>query len=122
MMFILAGLKNIDTSIYESAKIDGSGFLTTVVKITLPLLKKVLLFVLVANTTANLLLFAPMQLVTQGGPQGSTNVLMFEAYKSAFKYANQPRASALITVLLVLIVTICIVQFKFLNEKEERVA
>jgi ABC-type sugar transport system permease subunit len=92
------------------------------VKITLPLLKKVLLFVLVANTTANLLLFAPMQLVTQGGPQGSTNVLMFEAYKSAFKYANQPRASALITVLLVLIVTICIVQFKFLNEKEERVA
>jgi len=122
MMFILAGLKNIDASIYESAKIDGSGFLTTIVKITLPLLKKVLLFVLVANTTANLLLFAPMQLVTQGGPQGSTNVLMFEAYKSAFKYANQPRASALITVLLVLIVTICIVQFKFLNEKEERVA
>ena len=76
MMFILAGLKNIDTAIYESAKIDGAGWLTTIVKITLPLIKKVLLFVCVANTTSNILLFVPMQVITDGGPQSSTNVLM----------------------------------------------
>ncbi len=122
MMFLLAGLKNIDASIYESAKIDGAGFFTTVSRITIPLLKKVLLFVLVANTTANMLLFAPVQLITEGGPQGSTNVLMYEAYKSAFKYANQPRSAALVTILLLIIIGICIVQFKFLDEKEESVA
>lgn len=119
MMFLLAGLKNIDTSIYESAKLDGAGFFTTVTRITLPLIRKVLLFVFVANTTANVLLFAPMQLVTDGGPQGSTNVLMYEAYKAAFKYANRPRSAALVTVLLVIIIVVCVFQFKMLNEKEE---
>ncbi len=122
MMFLLAGLKSIDASIYESAKIDGAGFLTTVFKITIPLVKKVLLFVFVANTTANVLMFAPMQMVTQGGPQGSTAVLMYEAYKSAFKFSNESRASALVTILLLLIVCICIVQFRFLRDKEESVA
>ncbi len=119
MMFILAGLKNIDHSIYESAKIDGAGFWTTISRITLPLLKRILLFVCVANTTANVLLFAPMQMLTNGGPQGSTNVLMFEAYQSAFRYGNRPRSAVMVTVLLILIIIVCIFQFKLLNEKTE---
>jgi multiple sugar transport system permease protein len=119
MMFILAGLKNIDTSIYESAKMDGAGFFTTVFKITIPLIKRVLLFVCVANTTANVLLFVPMQLLTKGGPEGSTNVLMYEAYQSAFSYGNRSRSAVMVTVLLILIILICLIQFKFLNEKEE---
>lgn len=119
MMFILAGLKNIDLSIYESAKMDGAGWLTTVTKITLPLLKKVLLFVCVANTTANILLFVPMQIITNGGPQESTNVLMFEAYRSAFKYGDRPRSAAIVTILLLMIVAICLVQAKVLEEKDD---
>jgi len=122
MMFLLAGLKNIDTSIYESAKIDGSNWLNTVVRITLPLIKRVLLFVFVANTTANILLFVPMQMITNGGPQGSTNVLMYEAYKSAFKFADRPRSAAIVTVLLLLIVLVCLLQFRLLNEKDEDTA
>lgn len=119
MMFLLAGLKSIDESIYESAKIDGAGFFTTLFRLTIPLMKHVLLFVCVANTTANVLLFAPMQLVTEGGPRNSTNVLMYEAYKSAFKYANISRSSCIITVLLCLILVICLLQFRLMNEKEE---
>lgn len=119
MMFLLAGLKNIDESVYEAAKVDGSNWFNTTMKITLPLLKKVLLFVVVADTTTNLLLFAPMQLITKGGPMGTTNVLMYEAYKSAFQYADRPRSSAIITVLLLLILSVCVVQFKLLSDKEE---
>lgn len=118
MMFILAGLKNIDAEIYESAKIDGASWLTTVTRITLPMIKRVLLFVFVANTTANILLFVPMQMVTNGGPEGSTNVLMFEAYKSAFKFADRPRSAVIVTVLLVLIIVICALQFRLLNDKD----
>ena len=118
MMFILAGLKNIDVSIYESAKIDGANWLTTILKITIPLIKKVLLFVFVANTTANILLFVPMQVITNGGPQDSTNVLMFEAYQSAFKYGDRARSSAIVMILLLLIICICIFQAALLNEKE----
>ncbi len=118
MMFILAGLKGIDSAIYESAKIDGSGFFNTMFRITIPLLKNTWLFVLVANTTANFLLFAPMQIATDGGPQGSTNVLMYEAYKSAFKYSNRPRQACLVTILLIIVMLICFVQNRFMTDKE----
>lgn len=118
MMFILAGLKGIDTAVYESAKIDGSGFFSTLFGITIPLLKNTLLFVVIANTTANFLLFAPIQIATDGGPQGSTNVLMYEAYKSAFKYSNRPRQACIVTILLVIVVLVCFVQNKCLKEKE----
>lgn len=119
MMFILAGLKNIDPSLYESAKIDGSNWYQTIFRITLPLLKKVLLFVFVANTTANLLLFAPMQIITNGGPQESTNVLMFEAYRAAFKYSDRPKSSAIVMVLLVMIILISLIQAAVLNERDD---
>ena len=119
MMFILAGLKNIDVAIYESAKIDGAGWFTTIWRITIPLIKKVLLFVFVANTTANILLFVPMQVITNGGPQESTNVLMFEAYQSAFQYGDRGRASAIVMVLLLLIVCICLFQATLLNENDK---
>lgn len=119
MMFILAGLKNIDESVYEAAKVDGANWFTTTAKITLPLIKNSLLFVIVADTTTNLLLFAPMQLITKGGPMGSTNVLMYEAYKSAYQFADRPRSSAIITILLLIIIAVCVVQFKLLSEKKE---
>jgi ABC-type sugar transport system permease subunit len=119
MMFLLAGLKNIDSSIYESARIDGASFVKTIVSITLPMIKKALLFVFVANTTANVLLFVPMQMITMGGPEGSTNVLMYEAYKSAFKFADRQRSAVMVTVLLFIIVIVCIGQFKLLNEKDD---
>lgn len=122
MMFLLAGLKNIDASMYESARIDGANFLKIILNIVIPMIRKVLLFVLVANTTANVLLFVPMQMITMGGPEGSTNVLMYEAYKSAFKYADRPRSAVMVTVLLFIIIIICIGQFKLLNEKDDAAA
>lgn len=118
MMFFLAGLKGIDTSVYESAKIDGSGFFSTLFRITLPLLKNTMIFVIIANTTANFLLFAPIQIATEGGPQGSTNVLMYEAYKSAFKYSNRPRQTCIVTILLVIIIFVCIIQNRCMKERE----
>ena len=119
MMFILAGLKNIDPVLYESAKIDGANWFQQITRITIPLLKKVLLFVFVANTTANILLFAPMQIITGGGPQESTNVLMFEAYQAAFKYGDRARSSAIVVILLAMIVVISLFQASVLSEKEE---
>ena len=118
MMFFLAGLKGIDTSVYESAKIDGSGFFSTLFRITIPLLKNTIIFVVIANTTANFLLFAPIQIATEGGPQGSTNVLMYEAYKSAFVYSNRPRQTCIVTILLIIIILVCFIQNRCLKEKE----
>lgn len=119
MMYILAGLKGVDTTIYESAKLDGAGYFRTLFSITLPLIKRTMLFVVVANTSANMLLFAPMKLITEGGPQNSTNVLMYEIYKSAFRNGNASRAGAITTILLLIVLVVVILQFRMLNEKED---
>lgn len=118
MMFILSGLKNIDGALYEAAELDGANWFQRCIHVTLPMLRRVLLFVAVANTTSNILLFAPMQLITHGGPQGSTNVLMYEAYQSAFSYADRPRSSAIITILLVIILLICMLEFRLLSDDD----
>ncbi len=115
MMYLLAGLKGVDPSLYESAKLDGAGYFTTLFKITLPLISRTMLFVLVANTSANMLLFAPTKLITEGGPQNSTNVLMYEVYKSAFRNGNMSRAGAITAILLVLVILLVIGQFKMMN-------
>ena len=120
MVFFLAGLKGIDRQVYESAQIDGAGYMRTLWSITLPLLKNVMLFVMVANTTSNLLLFTPMKIITNGGPMGSTNTLMFEAYKSAFKYGKQERSAAIVTVLLVLVAAVCALQFYLMRDRDAK--
>ena len=119
MMYLLAGLKGVDTAIYESARLDGAGYFTTLTKITLPLIKRTMLFVLVANTTGNMLLFAPSKLITEGGPRNSTNVLMYEVYKSAFRNGNMSRAGAITAILLVIIMITVICQFRMMNSKED---
>ena len=119
MMYLLAGLKGVDTAIYESARLDGAGYFTTLTKITLPLIKRTMLFVLVANTTSNMLLFAPSKLITEGGPRNSTNVLMYEVYKSAFRNGNMSRAGAITAILLVIIMITVIGQFRMMNANED---
>ncbi len=119
MMYLLAGLKGVDNEIYESARIDGAGYFTVLFQITLPLIRHALLFVLVANTSANMLLFAPSKLITEGGPQNSTNVLMYEVYKSAFRNGNMSRAGAITAILLLIIVIMVIFQFTLINRGEE---
>jgi len=120
MMFLMAGIKNIDGSLFEAARIDGASYLRQVWSITLPLMKRVMLFVCVANTSSNMLLFAPMQLVTEGGPRNSTNVLMYEAYRSAFRYADMPRCAVIVSVLLLIIILIAVFQFFALGDKKEK--
>jgi ABC-type sugar transport system permease subunit len=118
MMFFLAGLKGINSEIKEAAAIDGAGYFRTLFTIIIPLLKNTFFFVIIANTTANFLLFAPVQIATGGGPQGSTDLLMYEAYKSAFKYSNQQRESCIVTILLLIIIVLYFIQQTAVKEKE----
>ena len=76
------------------------------------------LFVTIVGTSINLLLFAPMMLITGGGPSGTTNVLMYEAYKQAFKYGNYDKGSAITSILVVLILVVVFLQFRLMDEKD----
>ncbi|NOU64567.1 ABC transporter permease subunit [Paenibacillus sp. LMG 31461] len=117
MLFLLAGLQEVPDSLYEASSIDGASKWTQFRNVTFPMMKRPLVFVTVSTTVANFLLFAPMYILTNGGPQNSTNVLMLEAYNSAFVYSDMGRASAIIIVLLLIILLIISAQFMLLRAK-----
>ena len=118
MIFLWAGLQDIPRQLHEAARIDGAGGISRFFRITFPLLRRPLLFVLITDTAVNFLLFVPMFLLTRGGPSYSTNVLMYEAYKSGFVYGDMGRALALVTVLLVLVIATVGVQFRLFSQEE----
>ena len=117
MLFLLAGLQDIPKIFYEAARIDGARVLDQIRYITLPLLRRSLLFVTVADTAANFVLFVPMFILTQGGPRNSTNVLMYEAYRSGFAFQDYGRSLAIVTILTVLILIIIGIQIRFFRPK-----
>jgi multiple sugar transport system permease protein len=116
-IFLLAGLQEVPVTLYEAASIDGAGKLDQFRNVTFPLMKRPLTFVTVADTVANFLLFAPMYILTKGGPENSTNVLMEESFNSAFVYSDPGRASAIVILLLILILLIIGIQFRILRSK-----
>lgn len=102
-LFILAGLQNIPPPVLEAAKIDGASAWQSFSKITLPLLRRVLAFVLVADTVANFLMFAPILLLTSGGPRLSTNLIMYETYRRGFLYGDLGASAAMLSVMLLIV-------------------
>ena len=118
MVFLLAGLLSIPKDLYESAAIDGANSWRRFWHVTLPLMRRPLAFVLVADTAANFLLFAPVYIITNGGPNGVTHLLMFEAYQSAFSYLNHGRSLAISTIILVIILAIAVVELRLFRAPE----
>ncbi|MET3900065.1 multiple sugar transport system permease protein [Devosia sp. UYZn731] len=119
MIFIIGGLQNISPEIYDAARIDGVKGWQRLIFITIPLLRQTLLFVLVADVSINFLLFAPIFMLTQGGPADSTNVLMYEAYKSGFVFGDMGRAVAIIVVVVAILLVIVGLQFRLLSGRGE---
>jgi len=112
MLFLLAGLEEIPTQFYEAAQIDGAKPFQKLRYITLPLLRRTILFVFVADTAANFVLMVPMIILTKGGPMQSTNVLVFEAYRSGFYYQDWGRSLSIISILT--IITLIVIGFQLL--------
>ena len=112
MVFLIAGIREVPGELLEAAAIDGASWLRQQFSVVIPLIRRQLAFVLVADTVANFLLFVPVQVLTGGGPALSTNMVMYEIYNEAYVYANS-RYAATETVVLVLIMT-AIVSLQFI--------
>ena len=115
MVFLIAGLQDIPSTYLEAAAIDGAGPWNRFFYIVLPLMRRPLAFVLVANTVANFILFAPIQALTNGGPKQSTNLIMFDTFQNAFIVGDRATASAEVVLLLIIMLAIVIVQFRLLS-------
>ncbi len=114
-LFFLAGLQNIPADVIEAARLDGATRFQTLYQIVLPLMRRVLAFVLVSTTVANLTLFAPPYLLTRGGPQESTNLLLYEAWQRGFVYSDLGASAAMTMVLLAITVVVVVIEFAFLR-------
>ena len=120
MLFLLAGINDIPDEIYEAAKLDGAGYLRTTFSVTLPLLSRPLSFVLVATTISNFLVFAPVLILTKGGPNGSTSLLMNDIFIRSYSFGDIGRANAAVFILIGLMVVAVSLQFFLLRRGNEQ--
>ncbi|WP_448385027.1 carbohydrate ABC transporter permease [Fervidobacterium sp.] len=126
MMFYLAGLQNIPIEVYEAAEIDGATKTVQFFKITIPLLKPIILFTTITSTIGTLQLFdEPMNLaagVVTGSSVGPGNSLLTPSvyiYNVCFKYSpNFGYASAISYIIVMISAVLAIIQFKVAGEKE----
>ncbi len=112
MIFYTSGLQNISQEYYEAARIDGASAWTMLRRITLPLVRPTTVFVLtctMANSFKMVDLIVTM--TTKGGPNNSTNVLMYHIYQTAFSYWDIGQASVMTVVMLVFMLLVSMVQF-----------
>ncbi len=119
MTMLITGLQDIPKSLYEAVTIDGANAWQRFRYVTLPQLRRPLTFVLVADTVANFLIFAPVQILTKGGPQGATNLIMNDIYTRAFEQGDRGSAAAATVVLVLLVLVIVSVQFRLMSDSRE---
>ena len=97
---------------YEAARIDGASAWACFRRITVPLLRPTILFVVVMSVILSFQVFALVYVMTGGGPAGSTSVLVFYLYQQAFTYFRMGYASAIGFVLFVIIFALTLIQFR----------
>lgn len=89
MLLFLAGLNEIPQDFYDAARIDGAGPLAEFRHITIPMLRNTLAFVMVMTIIGAYQVFTSVYVMTQGGPERSTEVLAFNIFMNAFSVAGQ---------------------------------
>lgn len=104
-VLLVAGLTQIPGEVYEAARVDGAGQIRQIASITVPLLRRTLVFVGMIAVINAVQVFDPVYLLTQGGPSNATNVLTYDIQRTAFQFGLAGQASAMaLSLLLVLAV------------------
>ncbi len=118
MIFYLSALQNINPSIYEAARIDGASAFTQFFKITIPLLKPIILFTSIMSTIGTLQLFDEVMNITGGGPGNATLTISQYIYNISFKYTPDFGYAATVSyAIVVMVVFFSIIQFKVAGDK-----
>lgn len=117
-LVFLAALRALSTEVFEAAQLDGAGPLRTFFLITLPLMRRTVLLAGVVLSSVGLVVFAPAQLLTQGGPGNATNFLMYSAAQDVLRYGEPGEANAIVVILLVLIGVVAAMQFRLMRSDD----
>ena len=117
-LFFLAGLQSIPKSLIEAAAIDGAGPVKRFFTIVFPLLSPTAFFLLVVNIVyAFFDTFAIVDAATGGGPAQATSILVYKVYHDGFKGLDLGGSAAQSVVLMAIVITLTVVQFRFVERK-----
>jgi multiple sugar transport system permease protein len=110
MLFFLAGLQAVPGQLYEAASVDGASKSHQFFRITLPLLRPAMLFVLITSVIGSFQVFDTIHVMTAGGPDGATATLNYQIYLESFTQRNAGYASMLAVLLFAIIAAITLAQ------------
>ncbi|MBS5523630.1 MAG: sugar ABC transporter permease [Clostridiales bacterium] len=113
MILFLSGLLSIPEYLYEAASIDGATRFRKFVNITIPQLAPTTFFVFVMACINSFQVFGQVLIVTNGGPLNSTTTIAHQIYKNGFEYYKMGYASSQAVILLIIILLITLVNFKY---------
>lgn len=117
-LFFMAGLAVIPIQVIEAARIDGASPTRIFWSVKLPLLRPTMFFVLVTSIISSFQIFDTVYgLTPQGGPGGSTSVIAFKLYQTAFKSFDIGSASVIAVVLFVILVFVTLVQHRYFRKR-----
>lgn len=114
-LFLLANLKQIPDTLYESARIDGANWFQQLTRLTIPLVMPTLLVLTILFTIGTFNLIAIIMIMTGGGPFGTTNVLALFMYRKAFVFLDFNAGAAIAVLLFTINLSLSIFYFQFLE-------
>ena len=117
VILFLTGFSTINQNVYEAEKIAGAGEISTFWNITFPLLKPTTYFVTLVTAISSFQVFDLIYVMTSGGPNDSTNVIVYSIYKYAFEYFDIGKSCALAYILFVIIFILAILQKKISKQE-----
>jgi ABC-type sugar transport system permease subunit len=113
LVIFMAGLSRVDPSLYEAADLDGANWWQRFRHITLAQLRPEIFVVLLTTTIAALKVFAPVYVLTNGGPDGATTVPSYLAYQNFFTTNFVGYGAAIATILTIIVTAVAIVALRY---------
>ena len=121
-MLFLAGLQNIPRYLYEAASLEGANEWQMFRRITLPLLRPVMVFVLVTSVTGSFQIFDTIAVTTSGGPLDATRVIVYYIVQNAFSFYKMGYASAMSMTLCAVMLLYTVFQMRVMRANENDLA
>lgn len=116
-ILFLGGLQSIPADVIEASLLDGASSFKRTIFVTIPLLARTTVMVVVIMTVFALQSFTPAYVMTGGAPEGTTNLFVYQIYKTAFTLQDPGYASAMSLLLLVGAITISLIQMRLLRTR-----
>jgi len=117
MVLLLAGLQDIDPSLYESSSLEGATWFQNFLYITLPSLRRTLELVTILQIIMSFQIFGQVYILTKGGPGGTTRVLIQYIYETGFRDHQLGYASAMAFILFLVMAMVSFFQFRLSKEE-----